>query len=77
MGLTFIMPLRNSTKVPLKVSMSDDDIVNERFLSSPFDWDVQVSEVAKYEVDETLVAILAQEFNERLGCELFPKFVRG
>lgn len=75
-GLTFTIPLRNSTNVPLRrASMTRTR--SQRSCHEPLDWDVDLRQVAKYEVDEFFVLFLPHEVDERLCCQRFPESKGG
>ena len=75
-GLTLIIPLRNSTKVPLekRVSTKSRKIFGLE-MTLPFDRDVHVCDIMKNEIHEWLVLLLADPFDERLRLKLFSELV--
>ena len=76
MGLTLIIPLRNSTKVPL-VTVNKCPNPNDLAGVSPFNRDIQVRDVMQDEVHERLIPIFTNGLNKRLGWKLFSQFVGG
>ena len=80
MGLTLIIPLRNSTKVPLDTLTGYcvlSTIIGRRGRGAglPFDWNIQVGNVVQNEVHKRLVSLLAEELDERLRWQGLAKFV--
>jgi hypothetical protein len=86
-GETLIMPLRNSTNVPLSTSVGGKEgLVGQiwrrvgrgdgRGRNGPLDGDVHVGNVVEDEVDERLVLLLADKLDERLGRERLAELVR-
>jgi hypothetical protein len=86
-GETLIMPLRNSTNVPLSTSIGGKEgLVGQiwrrvgrgdgRGRNGPLDGDVHVGNVVEDEVDERLVLLLADKLDERLGRERLAELVR-
>ena len=63
MGLTLIIPLRNSTKVPL-LTVSASGMKYPTESASPFDRNVQIRNVMQDKVHEDLVFILADILDE-------------
>lgn len=74
-GLTFIIPLRNSTNVPLR--LDETKTIVQGSYHEPFNWDVDFRQVAKNEVDEFLVLFLPYEVDERLCCQRLPETKSG
>lgn len=62
-GLTFIIPLRNSTNVPLRRDSVKKTII-QRSYHEPLDWNIDFRQVTKYEVDEFLVLLLPYKVDE-------------
>ena len=75
MGLTLIIPLRNSTKVPL-LTVSASEAMHPTEGASPFNGNVQIRNVMQDKVHEDLVFILANIIDERWRRKLFSEFVR-
>lgn len=63
-GLTLIIPFRNSTKVPLLILISL--LFKQQNERIPLDWDVHVSDVVQDEVDKLFVLVFANELDKRL-----------
>jgi hypothetical protein len=63
MGLTLIMPFLNSTNVPLIASIRIDTIRGVG-VGMPLYGNVKVRHVVQDEVDELLIAVFADEFDE-------------
>lgn len=73
MGLTLIIPLRNSTKVPLHTIQSQ--FLSEMNIKLPLDWDIHICDIVQHEVYQLLVFILPKPFYKGLGFQLFTSFV--
>jgi hypothetical protein len=67
MGLTLIIPFRNSTKVPLLDQFQSGwRLLGEQYVSVPLNRDVQVCHVMQDEVDKLFIAFFSDELDERL-----------
>ena len=82
-GETLIMPLRYSTNVPLgsvvsygsKGSTPHGEVRN--YASSPLDGNIQLADVAQDEVDQFLILLLPDFFDEACGFQLSTEFERS
>ena len=75
MGLTLIIPLRNSTKVPLATVSKGPWSEGSRWGAVPFNGDIQIRNVTQYEVHKRLILVFADMLDKRLRRELFSQFV--
>ena len=62
-GLTLVMPFRNSTNVPLVDSIRVD-ITQRNGRVMPLYRDIQVRHVVEDEIDQLLIALFADKFDE-------------
>ena len=68
MGLTLIIPLRNSTNVPLQRTLSEST-QHRSSAQVPFDWDVHICNVVQNKVDQGFIPHFANVFDKRLWCQ--------
>lgn len=74
-GLTFIIPFRNSTKVPLTIVNECSQPRGFHPSDLPFNWKIQIRDIMQDEVRERFIPLLAEVFNKRLRRELVSQFV--
>ena len=72
-GLTLIIPLRNSTNVPLHQLAYD---IEHIFARVPLYWYVQIRDIVQYESNQHFVLLLADEFDKGLRFQFLTKLIR-
>lgn len=74
MGLTLIIPFRNSMNVPLESAVGSARRHRGRWAASrrdiPLNREIYVGEIVENEVSEGFVAVLADKLDEGLGRQL-------
>ena len=73
-GLTLTIPLRNSTKVPLRNCIKPSVFCLSPWTTHvPFDGKIEVRDIMKTEIDKGFVALLSHKIDERSRWERLPK----